>query len=285
MNVMQAYRSLDDEQKRALREKKIQLDRPIAELITFLKPLAACDTMADKVRTKLGCSFALGIPLTIAAFFFAVSSSWSWPYLLLAVVLITLTIAFGWFWTWTRKIDVSNNFRQFALPVLSVLREDVDPAHPVHIELDLTAPTAAQKKKSQGDPYKHGAYYKIVDSTYADDWMSVDARLVDGTKLSWHVVDTIRERQKTKRNPRGKIKTKTKYSKKSDLEVSIGLLKKTYELSAPAGSEMTSEGKRNVVTMYKRVRTASLDPIDPRALIDLVADVFRQTRPAKEARA
>jgi hypothetical protein len=283
MNVLQAYRSLSAEQKHALRDKKIQMNRPIGELLDFLKPLAVCDTMADAVRTKLGCTFGVGIVLTIAAVIFAMNA-WTIAVTLLVVVVLALTIALGWLWSWTRRIDVSNNFRKFVLPVLSVLREDIDPAHPVHVDLDLTSPTAPNKKQSEGAPFKHGAYHKIIDTMYADDWMTVDARLVDGTKLSWHVSDSIRERKKTKKNPRGKIKTKTKYAKKTDLEVSISLLKKTYALHAPSDGEMTSDEKRNTISMQRRVRSASLDPIDPRALLDLVADVFRGTTPAaKEA--
>jgi hypothetical protein len=282
MNVLEAYRSLNEEQKRALRDKKIRLNRPIGELLEFFKPLAACDTMADKVRTKLGCTFAVGIVLTIGALIFA-ANAWTLPVTLLVIVVAVLTIALGFFWSWTRKIDVSNNFRGFMIPVLTVLREDIDPAHPVQLAIDLTSPTAPSKKKSTSPEYKHGAYYKIIDSTYVDDWMTFDARLVDGTKLSWHVTDTIRERKKTKKNPRGKIKTKTKYAKKTDLEVSMGLLKKAYAVDGTAGGEVTSDDKRNVVELQRRVRTASLDPIDPRVLIDLVAQVFRSTRPAKEA--
>lgn len=284
MNVLTAYRSLNAEQKRALREKKIKLNRPIGETLEFLKPLAACDTMADRMRTKLGCTFAIGIVLTVGAIIFAMSA-WTLAVTLLVVLVLAATIAFGYLWFWTKKIDVSNNIRSFTLPVLSVLREDIDPAHPVHVDLDLTAPNAPQKKKSESEPYKHGAYYKVIDRMYVDDWMQVDARLVDGTKLSWHVVDTIRERQKTKRNARGKIKSKTKYAKKTDLEVSMALLSKTYEVGAVRGAEVTADGKRNTVQMERRIRSASLDPVDPRALLDLVADVFRSTRPAKETSA
>jgi hypothetical protein len=190
-------------------------------------------------------------------------------------------IGAGILWGWTRGIDVSNNFRQFALPVLTVLREDFDPQSPVHISVDLSEATSAAKKTGEGAPYKSGAYYKIVDSTYVDPWMSLHGVLVDGTKLKWSVTDKIRERKKTKRNPRGKIKTKTKYKKKSDIEVSMGLRKKTYAMTATEG-QTSGDEKRHSVKLEREVVTASLDPIDPRALLDLVADVFRSAAPAKE---
>lgn len=282
MNVWKVYRSLNDEQKRTLRDKRIEMNRPVGPLLEFLKPLAACDALSDKARTRLGCSTAIAIVLTLVLLFVGIGNGW--PLVIGALLLLMLAAAVicGSLWRWTRSIDVSNNFRRFAIPVLTVLREDFDPAHPIHVRLDLTAPNAPAKKRSEGAPYKKGAYYKVIDKTYVDEWMSVDGVLVDGTKLSWRIKDAIRERSKTKRNARGKIKSKTKYKKKSEIEVSVALRKKTYELQKALGA-MTDDEKRRTVSLSREVVTASLDPIDPRVLLDLVASVFRNTRPAKEA--
>lgn len=274
MNVITAWRSLSPEQKSILRNKRLKLNRPIDELLALLKPLAGCDAMADKSRTRLGCSFAVAIALTIAAAFALGAVA--------ALVMLAVTIALGYFYFWTKRIDVSNNFRQFAIPVLTVFREDIDAGHPVHLELDLAAPTAPSKKQLEKKPYKQGAYHKVIETHYLDPWMSAEARLVDGTKLSWRVTDSIRERKKTKRNARGKYKTKTKYRKKTDLEVRLGLRKKTYDVTAVADADVTSGAKRNVVVREQEIRSASLDPTDPRALIDLIADVYRNARVTKK---
>ena len=281
MNVLKTYRSLTAEQKRVLREKRLEINRPIGPLLELLKPLAACDTMSDKVRTKLGCTFAIALGVLISSVIFF-ASLWTTVATVVVVALAVLMIGSGYLWMWTRSIDVSNNFRQFALPVLTVLREDFDPTQPVHVNLDLTAPTTGAKKRNESAPFAQGGYYKIIESTYVDPWMSVEGVLVDGTKLSWNVTDSIRERKKTKRNSRGKIKTKTKYKKKSDIEVAMALRKKTYALTATEG-EVSGDAKRHTVRLSREVITASLDPIDPRALLDLVTDVFRSTRSAKEA--
>jgi hypothetical protein len=230
--------------------------------------------MADKSRTRLGCASGVGLAVTaVVAFNFGIIAT---------VAVLAVTIALGYFWLWTRRIDVSNNFREFVIPVLSVFREDIEPAQPVHLELDLSSPTAAPKKQGESPAYSVGVYHKVIDTTYVDPWMSAEAVLVDGTRLSWRVSDSIRERKKTKRNPRGKYKTKTKYMKKTNLEVTLGLRKKTYELTAPADAEVTSDAKRNVVVQERLIRSESLDPIDPRALIDLIADVYRHARVAKK---
>lgn len=282
MNVVQAWRSLNAEQKQILADKRIEANRPVEELLALMKPLAACDTMADKVRTKLGCSFALAIVVTIIGFFVLMNVAGFTIGVVVGLLLLVVAIALGFFYFWTRKIDVSNNFREFVVPVLSVFREDIDTARPVKVSIDLSSPIHKTKLQSESAPYSKGVYHKVIDSMYRDPWMSADAVLVDGTKLSWTVTDVIRERKKTKRNPRGKYKTKTKYSKKTNLEVTVGLRKKTYDVAAPAAAELSGDEKRSVVKVERQVKSASLDPVVPRALIDLIADVYRNASLTKK---
>lgn len=277
MNVWTVYRSLGAEQKQILKDKKVELNRPIDELLALLKPLAACDKVADKSRTKLGCSFGVGI---VAAIVLAFTG------LLIPLVLVAAAaVVLGVLYFFTRKIDLSNNFREFALPVLTVFREDFDAAKPVRLRLNLDPPTAKEKMTAELPAYKQGIYHKVIDKTYVDPWMSATAVLVDGTRLSWDVTDNILVRAKTKKTARGKYKSKTKYKKKTDLAVEVGLRKKTYAMAAPAaGQQVSSDDKRHTVQMEREIRTASLDPLAPKELIDLVADVYRQTRkPVKEA--
>jgi len=278
VNVLKTYRSLTADQKRALSEKKLDLSAPVGDLLRFMKPLAACDALSDKIRTRMGCTFALSIVLLIVLTFVFLSA---WTGVKTIIVLLVAAVM-SWsflFWRWTKSIDVSNNFRRFAIPVLAVLRDDFDAAQPVRVKLDMTSPTAKEKKRGVTPPFKKGIYHKVIDTTYVDPWMFVSGQLVDGTKLSWEVTDSIRERQQTKTGR--KTKTKTKYKKKSSIDVEMGLRRKTYELTATAG-EVSSDDKRHTVRLSRQVVTTSLDPIDPRALLDLVADVFRTARPARE---
>lgn len=279
MDAWKTYRSLSAEQKAILSEKKLDLRRPVDELLALLKPLAACDNVANKSQTRFGCTFGLMIVVSIAAFI--VASNIGWNAVVTSVFVLSLVVMIGSFvlWRWLKSIDVSNNLRSFVVPVLTLFREDFDAKSPVHLRLDLSSPTAKEKKTAESEPYKHGVYHKVIDTTFVDPWMSADALLVDGTKLSWSVTDRIRERKKTKKNPRGKIKTKTKYRKVSDLEVQLALRTKSYAL---ANAELSADGKRSKVEVERSVKVDSLDPIDPRALIDAITEVYRAARPAKK---
>ena len=283
MLMLKAYRSLTAEQKQILSDKRLKSNRPIDETLALLRPLAECDSLADKSRTKLGCTLGLSIVALIAVAIVFANVGWSWVATTAIVLVALIMLGSGYLWSWTKRIDVSNNFRQFALPVLTVFREDIDAKHPLHLDVDLSSPTVDAKKQSESAPYKAGVYHKVIDTMYADPWMKAEALLVDGSKLSWSVSDTIRERKKTKRNPRGKYKTKTKYAKKTDVDVELGLKRKLYEVGGPpADGEVTSDDKRSTVRVSRQLKTDSLDPVDPRALIDLIADVYRSASPVKK---
>ena len=279
MGAWNTYRSLNPEQKQILAKKQLNVNRRADELLALLKPLAACDSVANKAQTRFGCTFGVMIVVTIGAVILFSNLGWG-PLTLGALVLVlAVTIGAGWFWRWLANLDVSNNLRQFVVPVLALFREDIDPNKPVHLRLDLSSPTAATKKTSESDPFKQGQYHKVIDTMYLDPWMNAEAVLVDGTKLSWSVTDRIRERKKTKRNARGKYKSKTKYTKKIDLDVQLALRTKTY---AVAGADVSGDGKRSKVEVQRSIRTESLEPIDPRLLIDAVIEVYRAARPAKK---
>lgn len=281
MNVLKVYRSLNGEQKQILADKKVELSRPVGELLALLKPIAGCDRVADKARTPLGCTFAFMIVALIALI--VVWANVGGIFMIVPIVVAAaLLVGSAMLFFWTKKIDVSNNLREFVLPVLTVFREDIAPDQPVRVSLDLRSPTSPEKRTSEGEPYKAGVYYKVVDSQYRDEWMNAEAVLVDGTRLRWSIADDIRERKKTKKNPRGKIKTKTKYRKNTEIEIEVGMKKKTYAVAAPEDADVKSGEKRDAIRMVRRVRTDSLDPVVPRALIDAVADVYRNARPAKK---
>ena len=282
MGALQTYRSLNAEQKEILSKKQLDVNRPVDELLALLKPIAACDRVANKSQTKFGCTFGILIVLTVVAVIVASNVGWGLRTFVILALVLAATVATGWFWIWLRGIDVSNNLRQFVVPVLALFREDIDPKTPVHLRVDLGKPTHASKKTNESAPYKHGVYHKVIDTTYVDPWMTAETVLTDGTKLWWSVTDRIRERKKTKRNARGKYKTKTKYRKVTELDVQVAMKTKTYELARDAKAEVTSDGKRSKVDVQRSVKMDSLDPVDPRALIDAIAGVYRAARPAQK---
>ena len=282
IKIIKTYRSLSSEQKQILKEKVVDLNRPADELLALLKPLAGCDAIADKARTPLGCTMAFGIVLLIAGVIAIVNMELGTGPLLAYIAVMAVLLALDIFlFAWSKHVDLSNNVRQFVIPVLTVLREDMG-REPVHVKLDLRPPTIKEKKTGEEPPYESGPYYKIVATTYLDPWMTAEATLRDGTRLWWKITDHIRELRKTKRNARGKIKMKTKHKKRTDIEVEVALRNKFYALDKKSGGELESDDKRTSVRIERTIKTPTLDPIEPRALLDAVTGVYANARMVKK---
>lgn len=281
--ALKALRSLSAEQKALLQAKQLSGEYEPGALIALLRPIAAFDRLADKARTPMGCSTAF---LFVLAFVLLIVSA------NVSLFLLPLSVAAlgGAIWLLVtvlklKKLDLSNNFRQVAMPLLAVLREDMEKGATMNVRLDLSPATAKGKKTGTGKPYKEGAYHKVVDTTYVDAWFGGGTRLADGSLLQWDVTDDVVESRRTKRTPRGKYKTKTKYRKESTFTVNVSLPAKEYAAAAlpPVEGEKVKvkEGeKRTTFRVSRTVKTKSIDPVDPQELFDAISEAYRRVRPA-----
>ena len=283
LEALKALRSLSPEQQALLRTKQLSGEYEPGALIDLLRPVAAFDSLSDKGRTSIGCTTAFLFVLSFVLLIVSVNVS---------LLLLPLSVAAlgGAIWLLVtvlklKKLDLSNNFRQVAMPLFAVLREDMETGATMNVRLDLSPPTAKPKKTGTGKPYKEGAYHKVVDTTYVDAWFGGGTRLADGSLLQWDVTDDVVESQRTKRTARGKYKTKTKYRKETNLTVNVSLPTKEYAVAAlpPAEGEKVKvkEGeKRTTFHLSKKVKTKSIDPVDPMELFGLISEAYRRVRPA-----
>lgn len=281
MSIWNPGSELTEEQKRILRNKKLEANRPPAALLELLGPLADYDRDADRARSRLGWTAIVFCLVTVAAAFGALQLGFSIASIVALALLAAAAITAIVLWSRLISLDLSNNLRAFALPVLALLSEDMEPSEAVRIRLDLSSCTAKEKLTSKSEPYRSGAYHKVVDTFYLDPWMEGEAVLADGSRLSWSVTDRIREQNKTKRNPRGKIKTKKKHTKKSVMNVRVELPGGSYEVAAPGQADVNVGSKRNVFKLSDTVKSSSLEPISPWAFVDLVAGAYGRVAPIR----
>ncbi len=285
MNAYAAYRALTAEQKQILRTKQIAGAHTPSEWLALLAPVAAYDQSGDKLR-KVGC-----ILLVISVFALFASLFLLGMVPLLGVPLLALSLAVlittALIYMTTSKLDVKIDLNKFVLPVLAILREDAAPGRALRLALDMRGSTAQEKQVSQSQPYAAGAYHKVVATFYQGPWMSGDVALADGSRLSWRIVDAVRELKKTKRNARGKTKTKTSHKQKTHLYVQLGLPDSRYVVPpGPAAEskdklEVTPGEKRHTVKLHRVVETRELATPEPQQLLDLIAAAFSRATPAK----
>ena len=272
MNAWQAYRSLNAEQRQMLKAGVIDTRRSPEDLIKLLSPIASYDQALGGWRRISGIVAILALVACIVLHFLGGGLPFAG-----SAVLFLLSTAFWW---WTKGLDVSDNLRDTALPVLKILQEDFARRRQVHARFDLRLPTHKSKSQGKSAPFARGRYHHVVEEMFLDPWMSLEATLNDGAHLALRVVDSTRVRSRRKRSASGKTKFSNRKSKKTGIEVQLAVRRRAYEVVADAGGEIKSNEKRHVVSLRRKILGESLDPVSPTAIIDLVADAYRNVRPS-----
>ncbi len=96
------------------------------------------------------------------------------------------------------------------LPMLRVLQADVVPGSLLRLNVDLRGWNMSAKRADRVEPRGNR---QITSSNYTDPWLNGTARLVDGARLRWQYTVQVRERKQSRRNRKGKFKTKSKGSR------------------------------------------------------------------------
>ena len=286
MATFRYLRTLTPQQRAALAQKRIEGEFSAVQLLELLRPLAEFDGLNDRARGKtIWLIVLLIIAALITLFVVSVSNpmaAWIASGLMFAAAVALIGIEFR-----LRGLDVSNNVRKVALPFLAVLREDTPRDAPLHVQIDFAKPIVKAKQVSKKPPYQKGRYHRVVDTLYRDAWFSGSAQLADGSRLRWEVVEDIVVSHCRKRNPRGKIKLKTKHAKRSQLHVSVALPRRNYqfgeiEKSPGTRAAVSVNDKRTLVKLSHKLKSRSLEPFDVRELINLVSAAYRPVSPANQ---
>lgn len=248
--IKSAFKALTPEQKSFVQDKRIAGQHAPDEWLAFLNPVAEFDRQADEVRQSGGGFFAR---------------------------------------RFARKHNLPNGLRSLAIPLLPILREDHDPDKPLELSIDFTGAKQRSKEAGKSEPYKKGAYYRVVDTFYDDPWLDGRALFADGAEVRFTVIDHLRDSHKRKRNYRGKVKFKTKAKKKTELAVEISFPVRNY---APVSKPVPSTGiKKESVkpgedrTVVRLTRVVPADGLDAAPhidyLLELIAAAYARVDPSR----
>jgi hypothetical protein len=286
-SIRRSFKSLEPEQQELLKTKQIESERTAGDWLTILAPLARYDAQADKMRSRLG-AWMLGIG--IVGFIVAIICLAFAPIVggaIAVAVIITILVLYPTF-RFTKKLDVNRVPLEFMSGIAPILREDTGDDGAVNLRLDMRGPLMKEKETGKSEPYRRGQYYKIIDTYYMDPWCAGGAAFVDGTQVQWIATDYVRSMRKTKRNARGKIKTKVKRKKKTDLDVFVTFRGKNYGQAEKATGpdrqlkkdKIDSDEGKTEVHVKRTIKSPGADtPLDPRHLIDLIAAAYERVQP------
>jgi hypothetical protein len=194
----------------AVKSKALSGRMPINRVLYALSALQDFDLSAEKLKTRyrnlsIGSIFA-GIMLSVAG-----SASNIDALMFAAVLPVVLFIVFIIFYLNYRSLDLSNEFRQYLIPILNFLKDDIRSGAPVQIHVEL-APIEDKKYETRvGEKYAEGQYYHCVDHFFQRRLIMFSCRLADGNGFALSVVQRHVKSVRRKKTARGKIKFKNKY--------------------------------------------------------------------------
>lgn len=126
----------------------------------------------------------------------------------------------------SRKKKLPPAVEGFVAPLMLLLREDVEPEDEVALRFDLRPPQMTARREPPAEP----PFTSIKEEDQASHWFAGGAKLADGARLQWQVSDYITRIERTKRNPRGKVKTKHRAKRRSQLDITLALPHDAYEV-------------------------------------------------------
>ncbi|WLQ12982.1 hypothetical protein O5O45_24955 [Hahella aquimaris] len=259
----------------AMRTKKLEGEFGIDEWLKRIRFMAARDKSGDNVRKWIGISIALwvvGFIGSLVAEFPPAAAGFAVAFVFSLIAFFTL-----------KSKDIPNRLRDSVLPLLTILRQDANPETPLKLKVDLLGPELLSKRVNF---VKAGNKYpKVEESMFSDPWFQGSLSLADGSVLNWEVLDMVRRRNIRKRNPRGKIKMKTKYKIKTRMDVSLSYKNDRYQAQVSRGAaapQVKKEGERRSVLRCRRQAPGGSRPGEKMPLKEFlvgVSAIYKSLKP------
>lgn len=284
MQALFTLRSLSPPEKNLLKKKQIQGELTPDEWISLITNLVNFEKQGDLTRKKSENAIIflfLAVFPGVAVILFSPSrlTLTILPFAAVAWVILLLIAIFIYFYI--KSFDLSGDvLTDKILPIIKVLREEMQPTEKIKLKLDLRGYNLPEKLLRKDSPFSKGDYYSITNSYFRDPWFSGEAQLADGTKLVWKIASLVRNTYKTKKNPRGKVKSKIKEKFRTVTDFRAGMDKKRYKL--PKLSHKTSDGRiltRNSgdytwMRIVKNIKHADSNSFSYKDFVDLPATVY-----------
>ncbi|GAB4272761.1 MAG: hypothetical protein Kow0029_11780 [Candidatus Rifleibacteriota bacterium] len=290
ISAFKKYFALDPKQKEFIRSsQRIFLCQP-EELLKFLRPLANFDKDCDGARRQCGymmiASFIIGIisMILIGNELVPAAIGTTLLFLMIAWFFVSLILYFI-----LGRIDIHNNLREFVVPLVNAIGQDMKENEKMKLKIDLRGKCIPSKQiKKDGSNPGWFSYPKVTRTFFRDPWLDGSAVLCDGSKMFFSVTDMIVQTKRTKKNPRGKIKTKTKVKIKSKIRVGLALKNKTYQIDAndrlrESGDRVKQKqnDKRNIFSLTRIEHSTDIDKaLDPVSMLAMIGKIFMSVRPA-----
>lgn len=287
--ALQSYQSLTPDQKIFVRVKRIEGSYTPEQWLLFFNRIAEYDALRDASGRKFAWLSCLSILLLIVLIVVGIITIFLLPLTFLALILfIVLTVIFQ-----RSRKNVPNHLRQFIIPLLLILREEMEPEEAMFLRVDLSDATGQDKlfseQLSASGQRLQKAGSKITEKFFSNQWLAGAAELADGTKLRWQIFERIRQRSEGKRRSSGKYKTKTKHKIKARVQIAMQFKHKDYSLKPFRLNTVTEKieakngSSRDRISVRRNlVRTRYNEPPPLNVLLDVIATAYKKATPNQQ---
>ncbi|MBU1108547.1 MAG: hypothetical protein KKB51_17865 [Candidatus Riflebacteria bacterium] len=285
------YRKLSPDQQNFIRQGQQKFNNTPEKLLEFFKPMAEFDKSCDEARDQLLNYIFICVALIfLGVIGIAVSSGHPLAFMLPVILFFMIFLIMFLRWMLGR-IDIHNNLRGFVVPIINLLGQDMTAGQKIILDLDLRGKKLPSKLKQcvKDDPGWF-SYPKTTTSTFEDPWFNLTTELVDGSKLMLTVDDEITQLDRTRKNARGKIKSKSKDKIKHMIRASLALKHKKYAVATQNdiekfGSDLKLKNGQNrqIFGLKHVVKGTDVEAnLDPKLCFELLGRVFMNVQPAQQ---
>jgi hypothetical protein len=279
-----AKKNWSQEQIALMKTKKIAATHKIKHWIEIFDTLAQYDETIDK-KEQYSYAFAVifGLLAVLTICFFALFEQFErMPFSFIFIVLAILCLRQ---YKILKNNNIENHFRLYALPLFHLFQYEASPDTQLVLDMDFNMP----EQKSyliHSIPNTKEYYPKIDINFYKINWLNCDVQFADKTQLQITITDLIRVSDVKKRNPRGKIKHKTKRAIKQIISIKV-LFDKTKYQPKPTQAQLLIEtdncycAKLKSVNLIKSVNTnINYDEYtDMNPLLSVIAQAYAAVKP------
>lgn len=288
--------TLSEAQRAVVRDKTVAAEHRPLDWLEFLGPVLTAAEETDAQRARAGRRLALAWTGLVVAWIVAVVGGSTvgaaaglagFALILATLVAIVVQIVRR---RRLKRLQLPTHALRLVLALLPILAEDAAPGATLGLALDLRGHQAPEKSLGASEPYAKGAYHRVVETFFDDPFLSGRIRFADGADVVLQASVRSRVQRKTKRNPRGKIKTKTKTKCRITYGVAVGFPGRNYAVAegGPPGAaggdreKVKTTPNRTAVRERRVVKAIGAAPqFEPAHVVDLLAHAYDRVRPTR----
>ncbi len=241
------------------------------DLVKIIGLLETADKSVEKKMRMFTIFSVLTFVAAIGSFFLEALPPFVGIGLIIAgIVLIVIRVM-------VKGYDLDNEFRLFFKPLLQLLEEDIKPGSVIKVNLELRAPDDKKFSKGKSQKYSKGVYHRCFDHTYQRHVGHLQMRLYDGNRLIISVNEEYIKTSKTKRNARGKYKTKYVYTRTYSFHLRLRINREKF--TCP-GLPAEAAAAQNIAMSGKTVRKQKIKYTDTQKgpVLDISYDLKNKTK-------